>query len=65
MILRPERPLTRCVMIDMAQGDLPARHDLLKLVAGRHDLTFGVWATVLRPGTVTIGDTCAVSVTGR
>jgi hypothetical protein len=48
-------------MIDMAQGDLAARHDLLKLVADRHDLTFGVWATVLHPGVVTVGDTATVT----
>lgn len=58
VILRPQRPLTRCVMIDLAQDGLDARDDLLKLLAGEHDLTFGLWATVLHPGTVTVGDTC-------
>ena len=58
VVLRPQRPLTRCSMIDMAQDGLPERHDLLKLLAGASDLTFGVWATVLHPGTVTLGDPC-------
>jgi uncharacterized protein YcbX len=61
LILRPQRRLTRCVMVDMRQGDLPPRSDLLKLLADRHDLTFGVWATVLHPGPVAVGDECEVA----
>ncbi|WP_433290713.1 MOSC domain-containing protein [Actinoplanes sp. CA-030573] len=60
VILRPQRPLTRCVMVDMAQDGLPARDDLLKRLAEAHDLTFGLWATVLHPGTVGAGDECAL-----
>ena len=48
-------------MVDMAQGDLPARSDLLKLLADDHELTFGVWATVLRPGNVAVGDACRLA----
>ena len=61
VILRPQRRLTRCVMVDMAQGDLAARNDLLKLLADRHELTFGVWATVLHPGPVAVGDECRLA----
>jgi uncharacterized protein YcbX len=61
VILRPQRRLTRCVMVDMAQRDLPARGDLLKLLADEHELTFGVWATVLHPGTVAVGDECKLA----
>jgi len=61
VILRPQRRLTRCVMVDMAQGDLPPRADLLKLLAGEHELTFGVWATVLHPGPVAVGDECRLA----
>ena len=57
----PQRRLTRCVMVDMAQGDLAARTDLLKLLADGHELTFGVWATVLHPGPVAVGDECTLA----
>ena len=60
VILRPQRRLTRCVMVDMAQGDLPPRTDLLRLLADEHELTFGVWATVLHPGSVAVGDACTL-----
>nr|WP_245603521.1 hypothetical protein [Salinispora cortesiana] len=47
-------------MIDMTQGDLPEDGRLLKAVAERPDLTFGVWATVVRPGRIAVGDTVTV-----
>jgi uncharacterized protein YcbX len=59
VILRPVRPLTRCVMIDMAQDGTAERNDLLKTLAAEHDLTFGVFATVERPGRITAGDVCS------
>jgi uncharacterized protein YcbX len=57
-VLRVVRPLTRCVMVDMAQGAAVERHDLLKTLARHHDLTLGVFATVERPGRVAVGDGC-------
>ncbi len=56
--LRVVRPLTRCVMIDMAQAAAPERNDLLKLLGEHHTLTFGVFATVEHPGHITTGDPC-------
>ena len=58
LVLRVIRPLTRCVMIDMAQEDAGERHDLLRTLAARHGMTFGVFATVERPGRVAVGDAC-------
>ncbi|MEV4348441.1 MOSC N-terminal beta barrel domain-containing protein [Actinoplanes sp. NPDC049596] len=58
-VLRVIRPLTRCVMIDMAQESAPARNDLLKTLATHHNLTLGVVASVVTPGPVALGDTCA------
>ena len=52
VVLRPRRRLTRCVMIDLAQEDVPEHGRLLRTVAEHHDLTFGVWATVERPGRI-------------
>jgi MOSC domain-containing protein len=57
--LRVVRPLTRCVMIDMAQDHCAERHDLLKILAEHHELTFGVFATVEHPGQVAAGDVCS------
>ena len=57
VVLRPQRGLTRCVMIDMAQESLPEHGRLLRTVAEHHDLIFGVWATVERPGRISVRDT--------
>lgn len=58
VVLRVVRPLTRCVMIDMAQGRAVARNDLLKALSTHHAMTFGVFATVEVPGRVSTGDIC-------
>jgi uncharacterized protein YcbX len=59
VVLRVVRPLTRCVMIDMAQDRVGERNDLLKTLAEHHALTFGVFATVERPGQIAVGDPCS------
>ncbi|MEV0902258.1 MOSC N-terminal beta barrel domain-containing protein [Actinoplanes sp. NPDC049802] len=56
VVLRIERPITRCVMIDMAQDTAVERNDLLKALAAEHGMTFGVVAAVARPGRVAVGD---------
>lgn len=61
VVLRVVRPLTRCVMIDMAQADAGPRNDLLKALAEHHGMTLGVVATVERPGRVTVGDALTLS----
>jgi hypothetical protein len=42
----------RCVMIGMAQQDLPERPELLRQVGDLHDTCFGVYATVVSPGRI-------------
>src|SRR4051812_39958664 len=59
VVLHVVRPLTRCVMIDMAQDQVVERNDLLKTLAEHHELTFGVFATVEQPGRITVGDPCS------
>jgi uncharacterized protein YcbX len=59
VVLRVIRPLTRCVMIDMRQDRAVERNDLLKILAERHELTFGVVATVEHPGHLAAGDVCS------
>ncbi|WP_229074460.1 MOSC domain-containing protein [Actinoplanes sp. DH11] len=59
VVLRVVRPLTRCVMIDMAQDGAAGRNDLLKALAEHHGMTFGVMAVVERQGRVATGDVCS------
>lgn len=59
VVLRIVRPLTRCVMIDMAQEGAGERKDLLKALAEHHETTFGVFATVEQQGRVAAGDRCS------
>jgi uncharacterized protein len=49
---------TRCLMVSTEQADLPQAPEVLKLMGSRddHPLKLAVAATVVRPGTVTVGD---------
>jgi uncharacterized protein len=62
VVLRPRCPLTRCVMIDLAQGHVPEDGRILKIVADHHDMTFGLCATVEVGGRVAVGDTLVVGM---
>lgn len=42
----------RCVMVTTGQGDLPKEPKILKTISQSFDLNFGVYASVLRPGTI-------------
>lgn len=53
--LRITEGAVRCVMIGMAQETLPEQPQLLRRVANLHDTCFGVYATVVAPGKVTVG----------
>ena len=56
LVLRPVGRLPRCVMIDMAQGDMPEHGNLLRTLGDHHDRIFGLWADVERPGRVALND---------
>jgi uncharacterized protein YcbX len=58
--LQVTRRIERCVMITHAQERLPRDPSLLKALADRRDLTFGIYADVMAPGTVTLGDRCTM-----
>lgn len=45
----------RCVMIGMAQEQLPERPELLRQVGDLHDTCFGVYAAVVTPGEIAVG----------
>jgi uncharacterized protein YcbX len=62
-------PTPRCVMTTLAQEELPAHRAVLKTVAAhnRVDVSgfgrfacLGAYASVVRPGTVGVGDVCAL-----
>jgi len=46
----------RCRMIGLPQGELPASPGLLRELAASRDARFGVYARVLVPGSVGVGD---------
>ncbi|MGV0656121.1 MOSC domain-containing protein [Mycolicibacterium thermoresistibile] len=64
-------PTPRCVMTTLAQGDLPADREVLRTLnrvrrlrlGGRDRPCAGVYADVVRPGRVEVGDT--VTITDR
>jgi len=59
VVLRIVRPLTRYVMIDMAQDQAGERNDLLEILAEHHVMTFGAFAVMEQPGRVAAGDVCS------
>jgi MOSC domain-containing protein YiiM len=46
----------RCVMINNAQDGLAHSSQVLRAVAGENDMMLGVYAKIIRPGTVRVGD---------
>jgi uncharacterized protein YcbX len=49
-------PTPRCVMTTLSQGDLPQDTGILRTAAQRNDANVGVFASVVRGGTVRRGD---------
>ncbi|MEU4359726.1 MOSC domain-containing protein [Streptomyces virginiae] len=56
LCLHFQRSSERCVMTNQAQPDLPHSPLVLRAIAAAHDNRLDVLATVLRPGTVRVGD---------
>jgi uncharacterized protein len=56
IVLRVMGPCTRCVMITLPQGDLPRDLGILGTVAKNNRVNVGVYASVLRSGTIHRGD---------
>ena len=54
--LRVVEQIERCRMVGVAQVGLPARPGMLKTVSDVHHLCAGVYADVVRTGTVAVGD---------
>jgi MOSC domain-containing protein len=58
--LKITAPIQRCVMVTMAQPGLPRDPALLRRLADNRPPVFGVYADVMAPGTVTLGDRCTM-----
>lgn len=57
VVLRVTAPMPRCVMVDLAQEELPADPGLLRLIGERTgNRALGVVADVVRTGEVALGD---------
>jgi uncharacterized protein YcbX len=54
--LRVFSPTIRCVMTTLPQGDLPSDPGILKTAAKHNQANVGVYAMVVQPGTVRVGD---------
>lgn len=51
----------RCVMITRAFGDLPQARSLMRTVVREADQNVGVYASVVSPGTISVGDTATLT----
>lgn len=56
VVLRVSEPTERCVMTTHAQSELPFDERVLKCIAQRAELCFGVYAEVIAPGKIYRGD---------
>lgn len=54
--LRVLEATERCAMVSSAQADLDEAPALLRHIADERDLCFGIYAEVLKPGTICCGD---------
>jgi uncharacterized protein YcbX len=53
-------PIERCRMVGVAQVGLAAREGMLKAISDHHDLNAGLYASILQPGTISVGDPVTV-----
>lgn len=54
--LRPLERIERCRMVDIEQVGVPAIEGLLKAIGAHRDLCAGIYADVLGPGRLAVGD---------
>lgn len=59
--LKVSQETKRCVMTTLAQGDLTKDPNVLRSIVRNNAGSFGVYASVVKPGRVNIGDTIEIS----
>lgn len=59
--LKVSQETKRCVMTTLAQGDLPKDPNVLRTIVKNNAGSFGVYASVVKPGKVSIGDRIEIS----
>ena len=52
--------IQRCRMVGVAQVGVPARPGMLQAISDHHHLDAGIYASVVQPGTVSVGDVVSV-----
>jgi uncharacterized protein len=55
-VLRLGPGMPRCVMVGLPQADLGKDKEILRTLAQERNLAFGLQASVVRGGTVRVGD---------
>lgn len=60
VLLKVRTAMTRCVMVDLPQADLPGDGHLLGSLGAANDSKLGLVVDVLRPGVVELGDAVVV-----
>jgi uncharacterized protein YcbX len=58
--LAVREPAERCAMVSLAQSELPDDPTILRTITQAADLEFGVYADVVTPGQISVGDEVAV-----
>lgn len=56
LVVRAARPTVRCVMTTLPQSDLGTAPAVLQTLTEQNAAALGIYAEVLRPGTVRVGD---------
>lgn len=54
--LKVSQETKRCVMTTLAQGDLPKDANVLRSIVRNNSGSFGVYASIVKPGSISIGD---------
>lgn len=54
--LKISQETKRCIMTTLAQGDLPKDPNVLRTIVRKNAGSFGVYASVVKPGKVNVGD---------